>query len=126
MSDPQRRQVRVRRSPKIGVFLALGAVVGALLAVLAVSVTPADATIPTTQAMGFLILLLAPVGALIAGVIALVIDRTSERNARTVQAERIPSQDRPVADPLDPDGLGLGAASPASEPIPERDPSDPA
>ncbi|MBW4041301.1 MAG: hypothetical protein HIU86_04120 [Acidobacteria bacterium] len=88
MSEPQRRQVRVRRSPKIAVFLLVGAVVGALAAVVAVNVTPADATIPQPQAIGFLILLLAPAGAVVAGAIALLIDRGAERRSKVVEAER--------------------------------------
>jgi hypothetical protein len=96
MSDPQRRQVRVRRSPKIGVFLGIGAVIGALVAIVAVNVTPPDATVPKLQAIGFLILLLAPVGALITGVVALVIDGFAERRARTVEMERIDQDPNPV------------------------------
>lgn len=88
MSEPQRRQVRVRRSPKIGVFLLLGAALGAIAAIIAVNATPADATMPKGQAIGFLILILAPLGALLGGVVALVLDRVSERRARVVDAER--------------------------------------
>lgn len=99
MSD--RRQVRVRRSPKIGVFLAIGAVLGALVAIVAVNVTPPDAFVPAPQAIGFLALLLAPLGALLGGVVALVFDAVSERRARTVDAERIvppppPEQSEPA------------------------------
>jgi hypothetical protein len=103
VSEPQRRQVRVRRSPKIGVFLAIGAVLGALVAVVAVNVTPADATVPKIQAIGFLILLLAPVGALLAGVLALVLDRIAERSARTVDAELISEAPAPVVEQAEPD-----------------------
>lgn len=88
MSESQRRQVRVRRSPKIGVFLLVGAAVGALVAVVAVNVTPPDATIPAPQAIGFLVLLLAPVGAAVSGAIALLIDRGAERRSKIVEAER--------------------------------------
>ena len=101
MSDPQRRQVRVRRSPKVTVFLGIGAALGALVAVVAVNVTPADATTPRIQAIGFLVLLLAPVGALVGGTIALVIDGVLERRAKTVDAERLPSAP-PVAEEAPP------------------------
>ena len=91
MSDPQRRQVRVRRAPKVGVFLLIGAVLGALVAIVAVNVTPPDPTVPKIQAIGFLVLLLAPVGALVVGVLALVLDRIAESRARTVEVELIES-----------------------------------
>jgi hypothetical protein len=92
MSDPQRRRVRVRRSPRIGVFLLVGAVVGALVAIVSVNVNPAGAssTTPEVQTVAFLIALLAPLGALLAGIVALLVDRVSERRAKTVDAERIP------------------------------------
>ena len=87
MSEPQRQQVRVRRSPKVGVFLLVGAIVGVVAAIVLVSVTPQDPEIPTAQAVGFLAVLLAPVGALVGGLVALLLDRRSERRARTVDAE---------------------------------------
>lgn len=100
MSDPQRRQVRVRRSPKITVFLLIGAVAGALVAIVAVNVTPPDPTTPMIQAIGFLVLLFAPVGALVAGAIALVLDRVSDRGAKLVSAERIlPASNAAVPQP---------------------------
>jgi hypothetical protein len=104
MSDPQRRTVRVRRSPRIGVFLLLGAAVGVLVAIVAVNVTPDGGDISTGQAIGFLSLLLAPLGALLAGVVAIVLDRIADRRARTVEAERI---DPPAAAAVE-DGAAEG------------------
>ena len=89
MSDQRHQTVRVRRSPKVGVFLALGAVAGALVALVFIAISPADPQVPTPQALGFLILLLAPVGALVGGGVAVVIDAVGERRAREVQAERL-------------------------------------
>lgn len=115
MSDPERRQVRVRRSPKIGVFLGIGAVVGALVAIVAGNVTPQDSTTPREQAIGYLLLLIAPLGAIIGGAIALVLDRVAERRAKTVDAERIvperPPEERPVEAEVE-------------EPVAEPDPTD--
>lgn len=88
MTDPDHHDVRVRRSPKVGVFLALGAALGALVALVAVGLAPQDPEVPTPQALGFLVLLLAPLGALVLGAIAVAIDRVSERRARVVRAER--------------------------------------
>jgi hypothetical protein len=116
VTDPQRRQVRVRRSPKIGVFLLLGAIVGALVAIVAVNLTPPDPTVPAVQAIAFLVALLAPVGALLGGIVALLIDRSSERRARTVEAERI----RPPRPPAAP--RPKAAAEPATA---ERAPAAP-
>jgi hypothetical protein len=121
MSEPQRRQVRVRRSPKIGVFLLVGAVVGALIAVVAGNVTPPDATIPAPQAIGFLVLLLAPVGAAVSGAIALLIDRSAERRSKIVDAERTTPATRAVdqrAEVAEDGGIEVTDPAPAS-PAPE-------
>lgn len=93
MSDPDRRSVRVRRSPRIGVFLGLGAALGALVALIAVASTPTDPQLPTPQALGFLILVLAPVGALVGGAVALVLDARASRRSRTLEAERVRGED---------------------------------
>ncbi|WP_375389152.1 hypothetical protein [uncultured Amnibacterium sp.] len=125
MSDPQRRQVRVRRSPKVGVFLGIGAVVGALVAVVAVNVTPSDDTTPKVQAIAFLILLLAPVGALAGGVVALLIDAVLERRAKTVEAERLPTAP-PSAPPAaaPPAGDAPPAAGDAPPPAGDSEPAE--
>lgn len=91
MSEPQRTRVRVRRSPKIGVFLLVGVVLGALVAVVAVNVTPADATISKPQAIGAIALATVPIGAAVLGVLALIIDRVTDRRGRVVDAELISS-----------------------------------
>lgn len=93
MSDPDRRTVRVRRSPKVGVFLALGVLLGVLAAVVIAVVTPDDGQYPTSQVLGFLVLLLAPIGAVVGGLVAVVLDAVATRRARVVEAERIPADD---------------------------------
>ena len=115
MSDPQRRSVRVRRAPKVGVFLLIGAVLGALVAIVAVNVTPPDATVPKIQAIGFLILLLAPVGALVLGVFALLLDRIAERRARTVEVELVESGRQQAPGDIRPEGVVPAEEAPAAD-----------
>lgn len=114
MSEPQRTQVRVRRSPRISVFLTIGAVIGAIVAIVAVNVTPQDATVPKVQAIGFLILLLAPIGAAITGLIALLLDRLADRRSRIVDAERTVPEAPAAVDPQD--ATEAPAVDPAEEP----------
>ncbi|MGT2425786.1 hypothetical protein [Amnibacterium kyonggiense] len=117
MSEPERRSVRVRRSPKIGTFLLIGAAAGVLATVVAVNLTPSDPTISTPQAIGFLALLFAPLGAGIAGVIALVVDRVSERRARVVEAERTAQEPAVAVAPesgVDPGPVERGRAEDAA------------
>lgn len=89
MSVPDRRDVRVRRSPKIGVFLTLGVLMGAVVAALIALLTPPDGQYPTSQVLGFLVLICAPVGAALGGLVALALDAVASRRSRVLEAERI-------------------------------------
>jgi hypothetical protein len=91
MSDPDRRTVRVRRSPKVGVFLGFGVLVGVAAAALITVLTPADGQYPTGQVLGFTALLLVPVGAALGALVAIVLDLVATRRARVVEAERVSS-----------------------------------
>jgi hypothetical protein len=119
VTDPQRRRVRVRRSPKVGVFLLIGAVVGVVAAIVIVNVGP-DSGDPTAQAIGFLAVLLGALGALLGGLVALVLDAVSERRARTVDAERIAP---PAAPPAAPRSAEDRAEPAADEPTADARPS---
>ncbi len=89
MSAPDRRTVRLRRSPRIGVFLTLGVLVGVVVAVLIALLTPADGQYPTSQVLGFMVLICAPVGAAVGGLIAVALDAIASRRARVLEAERV-------------------------------------
>ena len=95
MSDPDRRPVRVRRAPKVSVFLGAGLLLGIVAAVIIALATPADGQYPTSQVLGFLVLLLAPIGAVVGGVVAVVrgadhafrVRKADARTAEGVAAE---------------------------------------
>ncbi|HET6825838.1 MAG TPA: hypothetical protein VFH64_07925 [Amnibacterium sp.] len=89
MSVPDRRTVRVRRSPRIGVFLTLGVLAGVVVAVLVALLTPADGRYPTGQVLGFLALICAPVGAALGGLVAVALDAVASRRTRVLEAERV-------------------------------------
>ena len=83
--------VTVRRAPRYGRFITLGALVGAVVALIltfAFSGQPADAELALGfdkgQVFGFLLLLCATIGAAIGAVVALLIDRASARRAKSV------------------------------------------
>ena len=89
------QQVRLRRGPRVGAFLAVGLVVGALVGLIAGVSAPPSSAYPTGQVVGFLVLLFAPVGVVLAGLIAVVLDAASRRRARVVPAEREAGADEP-------------------------------
>jgi hypothetical protein len=88
MSDPERTEVRIRRAPKLGIFLLLGAVLGALATLILTSLFPADPAIGFAATFGYFLLFGAPAGAALGAIIGLIIDRVSIARARTVTVER--------------------------------------
>jgi hypothetical protein len=87
--------VRVRRAPKITVFLLLGAVLGVLAALILTFAFngTADASRNTGfeysqgQVFGFLLLFCIPAGIALGGVVALIFDRRSRRRTREVAVD---------------------------------------
>jgi MFS family permease len=87
--------VRVRRAPKIAVFLVLGAALGILAALILTFAFngTADAS-PNTgfeysqgQVFGFLLLGCVPVGIALGGLVALILDRRSRRRMREIAVD---------------------------------------
>ena len=83
--------VTVRRAPRYGRFITLGALVGAVVALLltfAFSGQPAQPELELGfdrgQVFGFLLLLCATIGAALGAVVALLIDRGSAKRAKSV------------------------------------------
>lgn len=99
MSDSERSEVRIRRAPKLGVFLLLGAVVGALVTLVLTSLFPADPAIGFAASFGYFLLFGAPAGAALGAIIGLIIDRVSIARSRTVTVEREVVEGDDVASP---------------------------
>ena len=94
-SDDRREVVQVRRAPKISVFLVLGGVVGIIAAfILTFAFQGTEEASPYTtivysqgQVFGFLALVCIAVGVLLAGLLALILDRRSRRRTRDVTVD---------------------------------------
>ena len=94
-------KLTVRRAPKYGVFLALGAALGILAAmILTFSFSGTFDESPNTglvydqgQVFGFLLLICIPVGLAVAGGIALVLDRTVGRRTRSLRVDHTVDHD---------------------------------
>jgi uncharacterized BrkB/YihY/UPF0761 family membrane protein len=102
VSDQQSRTVRVRRSPKVGVFLVLGLVVGLLVALVLTVATPDDGKFNSAQVFAYIALIFAPIGAAVFGLVAVVLDRVSVRRARVMTAS-LETTRGPQAEPDAPD-----------------------
>jgi hypothetical protein len=86
--------VTVRRAPRYGRFITLGAVLGAVVALILTFAFSGQPTVEGEllefdrgQVFGFLLLICATVGVALGAVVALIIDRSTARRARSVTVE---------------------------------------
>ncbi|WP_254431212.1 hypothetical protein [Agromyces sp. Marseille-P2726] len=85
--------VTVRRAPRYGRFILLGVIVGAIVALIltfAFTGQPVEGELvqfDKGQVFGFLLLVCGTIGAALGAVVALLIDRSSARRARSVAVE---------------------------------------
>ena len=88
VSDPERSEVRIRRAPKLGIFLLLGAVVGALVTLILTSLfrptRPSDSRRRSATSSSSAL----PPAPRWVRIVGLIIDRVSIARARTVTVER--------------------------------------
>jgi NhaP-type Na+/H+ or K+/H+ antiporter len=81
-------EVRIRRAPRIPVFLVLGAVAGALVTLILTASFPADPTVGFGALFGYFAIYGVPAGVVLGALVALIVDRVSTRRARRVTMER--------------------------------------
>lgn len=93
MSNPEpdvveRSEVRIRRAPRLGVFLGLGAILGVLATLIATSLFEPDPAVGFAATFGYFLVYGLPFGVLLGALVALALDAVSRRRARTVVAVR--------------------------------------
>lgn len=81
-------EVSIRRAPRIGVFLVLGAFVGAIVTLILTSMFRADPNVGFAASYAYFCLYGVPAGLVLGALIALVLDAISKRRARTVTVAR--------------------------------------
>ena len=82
-------EVRVRRAPRLPVFLVLGAVLGAIATlIVTASVGHVDTRIGFAATFGYFCLYGVPAGVVVGAIVGLLLDRRSQRRSRIVTAER--------------------------------------
>jgi hypothetical protein len=79
--------VRIRRAPKIPVFLVLGGVLGAVVTLIVTALFPADPSVGFAALYGYFVLYGIPIGVVVGALVAFAFDRASERRAANVSAE---------------------------------------
>ena len=81
-------EVSIRRAPKIGVFLILGAMVGLLGTLILTSLFQPDPTVGFVASFAYFCLYGIPAGVALGALVAIILDLISTRRARTVTVER--------------------------------------
>jgi hypothetical protein len=84
----EQQEVRIRRAPRIGVFVSLGVVLGVIGTLIATSLFEPDPAIGFTATFGYFLIYGVPAGALLGSTVALILDAVSRRRARTATATR--------------------------------------
>jgi NhaP-type Na+/H+ or K+/H+ antiporter len=81
--------VRIRRAPKFGAFIVVGALVGFLVTLALTAAFPIDANDPVgfIAYLAYFELFGIPVGAVLGAVLAIVLDAVSRRRARQAEVE---------------------------------------
>jgi len=82
-------RVRIRRAPRYSAFIALGALVGALAALIASLLSPPAEDLNLGQVFGYLLLFGLPLGAMLGALVALLFDGLSRRRERTATAGKL-------------------------------------
>jgi hypothetical protein len=82
-------QVRIRRAPKISVFLILGALVGFLGTLILTALQPVDPAVGFTALFGYFLIYGIPAGVVLGAIVAVIFDRVSSHTAKIVPAERV-------------------------------------
>lgn len=88
VSKPEADEVRIRRAPKFGAFVVVGAAVGAIVTLIVTAQFPADPAVGFGALFAYFCLYGVTAGAALGAVIAIVLDRILARRAKTVEAER--------------------------------------
>lgn len=81
--------VTVRRSPRFFNFMLLGALIGAIAALVLTVVFPENPEFGATQVFGFLLLAFVTLGVTLGAVVAIIIDRVISRRGKTVVVDRM-------------------------------------
>ncbi len=95
-------QVRIRRAPRVPIFLVLGAVLGAVVTLVVTLSRPIDPSVGFGPLYGYFLLYGVPAGLVVGGLVAVLLDRVASRRARTVVMER-ESTERESLEPSDSD-----------------------
>jgi hypothetical protein len=85
-TDDSGTTVRIRRAPKFGVFLALGGVVGVIVALILTASFPIDQNVGFGPTFGYFAIYGVVLGVLVGAVLAVILDRVASHRSKLVTA----------------------------------------
>lgn len=94
-------RVTIRRAPRMGAFLFLGAALGLVVTLFLTGLYPADPNVGFAALFGYFALYGVPAGTVLGALVGLVLDRVSRRRTRTVDAERTDVESPPAEGELE-------------------------
>ena len=117
---PETDQVKIRRAPKFGAFLAVGAVVGFIATLILTSLFPTDPSVGLPATVAYFSLYGVSAGLVLGALVALILDRRSSKRAKSVSAvhEEVLAEPQPEIEEV------VAEAQPEVEAQPEAAASD--
>jgi len=117
------RPARVRRAPRIGVFIGLGAILGIVVTIAVTTSFPADPNVGMWATVAYMSLYGVTGGIVLGAIAALIADRVSRRRMQpvTVERGRVSERSEPAGETPVPEASEAptaGATSSADEPVP--------
>ncbi|WP_427015588.1 hypothetical protein ACQCSX_12230 [Pseudarthrobacter sp. P1] len=91
----ERREITVRRAPKLVPFLVLGGILGIIAAAIVAVVGPGSDEFDRSTVFGFFAVLLAIPGVGLGAVAALAFDLAGRRHSTTAVVEAVPDSEEP-------------------------------
>lgn len=83
---PETDQVKIRRAPKFGAFIAVGAVAGFIATLILTSLFPTDPSVGLPATVAYFSLYGVSAGVVLGALVALILDRRSSKRAKSVSA----------------------------------------
>ena len=93
----------MRRAPKIPAFMVVGGLVGLLATLVITPLFPADPQVGLPALVGYFSLYGITAGVVVGAVVAIVLDRLSQKRARLVEAEHEAVDALPIVGEIDDD-----------------------